>query len=107
MGSSGVAVGVMLVGLIANVMIGARGPARPNQANGPVTATKPVDACFGQSYDGATADIKTATEVGSRASDMMSVICQDAVQKIGTRDCLGQCEAGFKYKAKSWVNRKP
>lgn len=97
--------GVMFVGLIANVMIGARRPAQPREAARQADA-KPVDACFDQGFNGATvylANIKTAVEVGSRASEMMDFICKDAVQKIGTHDCLGQCEAGFKHKAKSWV----
>lgn len=99
---------VMFVGLIANVMIGARRPSKPvadEQAN-----TRPVDACFDQGFNGAKvylANIKTAQEVGSSASDMMDAICRDAVQKIGSRDCLGQCEAGFKHKTKSWIAGKP
>lgn len=101
--------GVMFIGLIANVMISARRPAQPREANRQADA-KPVDACYDQGYNGATvylANIKTAIEVGSRASEMMDFICRDAVQKIGGHDCLGQCEAGFRHKAKSWVNGKP
>jgi len=100
---------VMFVGLIANVMIGARRPVQPRDSR-QVEAAKPVDACFDQGYNGATvylANIKTAMEVGASASEMMNTMCADAVQKIGTHDCRGQCEAGFKYKTKTWVKEKP
>lgn len=101
---------VMLVGLIANLMIGARKPSQPRSNVGEQTDATPVDACFNQGYNVAKvylANLKTATEVGSSASEMMAVACQDAVQKIGTRDCRGQCEAGFQHRVKSWAAGKP
>lgn len=100
--------GVMFVGLIANVMIGTRRSGKPIADE--LANAKPVDACFDQGFNGAKvylANIKTAQEVGSSASDMMNTICRDAVQRIGSRDCLGQCEAGFKHKTKSWITGKP
>lgn len=100
-----VLLGVMFVGLIANVMIGARRPAQPGDARR-TDAAKPVDACFDQGFNGAAiylSNMKTANDVGYNAEGMRDFVCKDAVQKIGTHDCLGQCEAGFKYKVKSWV----
>lgn len=101
---------VVLVGLIANLMIGARRPSQPTSNANTQADTKPVDACFDQGYNVAKvylANIKTAQEVGTSASEMMNVACSEAVQKIGTRDCRGQCEAGFKHKAKNWVTGTP
>lgn len=105
-----VLLGVAFVGLVANVVLGGRRHSPPSSSDNGQSAFTPVDACFDQGANVAKvyfANIKTATEVGSTASDMMATACRDAVQKIGTRDCLGQCEAGFKYTAKNWVKGKP
>ena len=101
---------VMFVGLIANVMLGVRRPTQPSSAPVQQANYQPVDACFDQGHNGATVylgNIRYAMEVGSKASEMMDVICGDAVQKIGTHDCRGQCEAGFKHKVKTWVKENP
>lgn len=105
-----VLLGIMLVGLIANVFFSTRRPSQPSPGTSSQADYKPVDACFDQGANVAKvylANIKTASEVGSSAQGMMDVACKDAVQKIGTRDCLGQCEAGFRYQTKRWVAGKP
>ena len=96
---------VMLVGLVANVMISSRRATQSRDAN-QIDAAKPVDACFDRGFNGATiylSDMKAINNIGYQAEGMRDFVCKDAVQKIGTPDCLGQCEAGFKHKIKSWV----
>lgn len=97
--------GLAIVNIIYTGLFGERRASQPASSANEQAAASPVNACFDRGYNVAKvyfANVKSAIEVGANAHEMMEVACRDAVSKIGTNDCLGQCEAGFKHIEKSW-----
>ncbi|WP_341972077.1 hypothetical protein [Roseateles sp. PN1] len=76
------------------------------QAVAPVE--EPVNRCFERGYSIASAyvnNLQGATEAGVLASEMMARGCAEVSATETSTDCRGQCEAGFKHKAKTWLKQ--
>ena len=101
--------GIMALGIFANVIISANKPRSPKIAATPAdsgVANSAADICFDQGDAIARVYLANIKDAPMLASEMMDQGCQQAAGSKG-ENCVSECRAGFKYKAKQWVKETP